>query len=54
MVSLAVERWGWNVGYAVLVGVPLILAGLTYLWLTPVPSGLEVEQVESLLAEGAS
>ncbi len=53
MVSLAVEHWGWNIGYAVLVGVPLILAGLTYLWLTPVPSGLEVEQVESLLAEGA-
>lgn len=50
MVSVAVERFGWNLGYSVVVGVPLVLAGFLYLFLTPVPSGLEVEEVESLLA----
>lgn len=54
MVSLAVERFGWDIGYAAVVGIPLVLAGLLYIFLTPVPSGLEVEEVESLLArEGA-
>ena len=50
MVALAVERWGWNIGYSGLVGVPLVMAALAYLLLTPVPSGLEVEEVEALLA----
>lgn len=50
MVSLAVERAGWDYGYAAVVGIPLTLAGLLYLFLTPVPSGLEVEEVETLLA----
>jgi MFS family permease len=49
MVSLAVESWGWELGYSVLVGTPLVLAGLLYILLTPVPSGLEVEEVEALL-----
>lgn len=52
-VSLAVERYGWDVGYAAVVGVPLVLAGFLYLFLTPVPSGLEVEEVEALLAAKA-
>ncbi|MDJ0655209.1 MAG: MFS transporter [Xanthomonadales bacterium] len=50
VVALAVERLGWNLGYAVLVGVPLAAAGLLYTFLTPVPSGLEVEEVEAFLA----
>jgi len=50
MVSLAVERVGWDVGYSAVVGVPLVLAGFLYIFLTPVPSGLEVEEVEALLA----
>ena len=50
LVSLAVERYGWDIGYAALVGAPLVIAGLLYLFLTPVPSGLEVEEVEALLA----
>lgn len=50
MASLGVEAWGWNLGYAVLIGTPLVLAGLLYILLTPVPSGLEVEEVEALLA----
>jgi MFS family permease len=51
MVSLAVERLGWNLGYSVLIGVPLVTAGLLYFFLTPLPSGLEVEEIESLLAD---
>jgi AAHS family cis,cis-muconate transporter-like MFS transporter len=51
MISLAVERFGWDIGYAAVVGIPLVAAGLLYLLLTPVPSGLEVEQVEGLLAD---
>lgn len=53
MVSIAVERFGWNLGYSVLIGVPLTMAGLLYMFLTPVPSGLEVEEVEALLAKGS-
>ncbi|MEM1261638.1 MAG: MFS transporter [Pseudomonadota bacterium] len=52
MVSMAVETLGWNVGYALVVGIPLTLAGCLYLALTPVPSGLEVEEVEQLLSAG--
>jgi putative MFS transporter len=51
MVARAVEAWGWDLGYSVLVGTPLVLAGLLYLLLTPVPSGLEVEEVERLLEQ---
>ncbi len=51
LVSKAVERFGWDIGYATLVGVPLVMAGLLYLFLTPVPSGLEVEEVEAMLAK---
>ncbi len=50
MVSLAIERFGWDLGYAAIVGAPLFIAGILYLFLTPVPSGLEVEEVEALLA----
>ncbi|MDJ0709215.1 MAG: MFS transporter [Woeseiaceae bacterium] len=50
MVSLAVERFGWDIGYAFVVGVPLVLAGFLYIFLTPIPSGLEVEEVEAMLA----
>jgi len=54
MVARAVETLGWDMGYSVLVGVPLVMAGLLYLLLTPVPSGLEVEEVESLLRDTAA
>lgn len=51
MVSLAVEKFGWDVGYAAVVGIPLVIAGFLYLFLTPVRSGLEVEEIEALLRE---
>ena len=44
-VSLAIEFWGWHLGYATLVGAPLALAGLLYLTLDSLPSGLEVEDI---------
>lgn len=53
MVSLAVERFGWDIGYATVVGIPLVVAGVLYMFLTPVPSGLEVEEVEAFLADKA-
>ena len=52
-VSLAIEAWGWHIGYAVLVGVPLGLAGLLYLTLDALPSGLEVEEIENRVGKGA-
>ena len=53
-VSLAIEAWGWHLGYAVLVGVPLTLAGLLYLTLDSLPSGLEVEEIERRMSQEAT
>ncbi len=50
-VSLAIEAWGWYSGYALVVGVPLALAGLLYLTLDSLPSGLEVEDIEQLVSK---
>ncbi len=49
----AIERSSWDVGYSIFIGVPLVLAGILYLFLKPVPSGLEVEEVETWLAEAS-
>ena len=51
MVSLFVERLGWDIAYASVIGIPLVLAGVLYLYLRPVPSGLEVEEVEAYFEE---
>jgi MFS family permease len=53
-VSLAIEAWGWHLGYAFLVGVPLTLAGLLYLTLDSLPSGLEVEEIERRMGQEAT
>ena len=52
-VSLAIESWGWHLGYATLVGVPLALAGLLYLTLDSLPSGLEVEDIVNRIGKEA-
>ena len=52
-VSLAIESWGWHLGYATLVGVPLALAGLLYLTLDSLPSGLEVEDIANRIGKEA-
>lgn len=51
MVALAVEKFGWNVGYAALVGIPLLCAAFLYCFLSPIPSGLEVEDVQQALSQ---
>ncbi|MEO0996216.1 MAG: MFS transporter [Pseudomonadota bacterium] len=50
-VAKAVEWYGWNSAYSVVVGVPLTAAGILYCFLTRVPSGLEVEQVQAFIEE---
>ena len=52
-VSLAIEFWGWQLGYATLVGVPLALSGLLYLTLDSLPSGLEVEDIVNRIGKEA-
>lgn len=49
LVSLAVGAIGWQLALSFAVGVPLLLAGSLYLFLTPIPSGLEVEDVQAHL-----
>ena len=47
-VSYVVEAYGWNIAFSTVVVVPLFFAGLLYLLLKPIPSGLEVEEVSRL------
>ena len=47
--SYAVEAAGWELGLAVVIGAPLVIAGLLYFLLARIPSGLEVEAVQSYL-----
>jgi MFS family permease len=46
VVTYGVEFFDWNMTLSVVVGVPLAVAGLLYLRLKPIPSGLEVEEVD--------
>jgi putative MFS transporter len=52
LVTYAVERFGWDIAFSLVVAGPLFVAGFLYLLLKPVPSGLEVEEVQSYLAAG--
>lgn len=54
MVSTAVGRFGWDIAFTVVVGVPLIAAGLFYLVLTPVPSGIDIDDVQAHFATNKS
>ncbi|MEM7281144.1 MAG: MFS transporter [Pseudomonadota bacterium] len=49
LVAFFERQYGWNVAFALIVGIPLFLAGLLYMFLIPVPSGLEVEEVDNYL-----
>ena len=51
LVLTAVDRWDWNVAFSLFGALPLVLAGLFYLLLKPIPSGLEVEEVQRRLAQ---
>lgn len=51
MVSTAVGLIGWDLAFTYVVGIPLVAAGLFYLLLTPVPSGIDVDDVQKHLAK---
>ncbi|MBL8629731.1 MAG: MFS transporter [Rhodospirillaceae bacterium] len=51
LISTTVQHIGWDMAYTLVAGVPLVCAGLFYLLLKPIPSGLDVDQVQSLLSE---
>ena len=46
VVTYGVQFFDWNMTFSVVVGIPLAVAGLLYLRLKPIPSGLEVEEVD--------
>ena len=50
LVSNAVAKVGWDMAFSVVVGVPLVCAGLFYLLLKPVPSGIDVDDVQKHMA----
>lgn len=52
MASFVVEHYGWDIGLSVVIGMPLVIAGLLYFALARIPSGLEVEEVQSFLKQG--
>lgn len=51
LVTQAVGTIGWNLAMTYFVAIPLSLAGFLYLLLKPIPSGLEVEEVDRLMSE---
>ena len=51
LVLTAVDLWGWNVAFSIFGALPLTLAGVLYLLIEPVPSGLEVEEIQRRLAQ---
>jgi putative MFS transporter len=50
VVAYCVDRLGWNAALSLAVGIPLAAAGLLYLLLKPIPSGLDLDAVQSRLA----
>jgi len=46
VVTYGVQFFDWDMTFSVVVGIPLAIAGLLYLRLKPIPSGLEVEEVD--------
>jgi MFS family permease len=47
LVAAGVELFGWQWALTGTVGVPLVIAGLLYLLLRPIPSGIEIEDVQA-------
>ncbi len=50
LVLTAVDYWDWNIAFSIFGAVPLFLAGILYLALKPVASGLEVEEIQRQLS----
>ena len=51
VMAWAKDQIGWNQTFSFLIAVPLVCAGLLYLLLTPVPSGIELEAVQEQLQQ---
>ena len=51
LMAWAKEQIGWNQTFSFLIAVPLICAGLLYLFLKPIPSGIELEAVQQQLQQ---
>ena len=49
MLTYGINWLGWNIAFSYFVAIPLIIAGLMYLVLEPLPSGLELEEIERKL-----
>jgi MFS family permease len=49
LISYSVEHIGWDQAFSLFGALPLFLAGLLYLLLKPVPSGIDVDEVEEQL-----
>ena len=53
LIGWAIRDHGWDVAFSLFEAVPLFLAGLAYLLIRPLPSGLDVDEVERRLRTGA-
>lgn len=51
LIGWAIRGYGWDVAFSVFGAAPLFLAGLMYLLLKPLPSGLDVDEVQRRLKE---
>jgi putative MFS transporter len=49
LMAYAKDRIGWNLTFSFLIALPLVCAGLLYLLLKPLPSGLELEDIQGRL-----
>lgn len=49
LMAWAKGHFGWDITLSVLLAVPLVSAGLLYLFLKPLPSGLELEEIQGRL-----
>ena len=52
-VTYGVDVMGWDMAFTLVVAVPLAIAGVFYLRLKPIPSGLEVEEVDRRMRPSA-
>ena len=49
LIGQAIRSHGWDVAFSVFGALPLFLAGLMYLLLRPLPSGLDIDEVRRRL-----
>lgn len=52
LIGRNIDALGWDVAFSVFGALPLFLAGLAYLLLEPLPSGLDVDEIQRRLGTG--